>query len=94
MNFLAGGGDVGTLALGLVIAGVVSGLVAGTLGVGGGIVIVPVMYHVLAAWGVPEDLRMHIAVGTSLAVIVPTSLSTGIFSTPCGASRFSHSSPA
>jgi uncharacterized protein len=76
MDFLTGGGDLGTLALGLLIAGVVSGLVAGTLGVGGGIVIVPVMYHVLAAWGVPEDLRMHIAVGTSLAVIAPTSLSS------------------
>lgn len=76
MNFLAGGGDPGTLALGLVIAGVVAGLVAGTLGVGGGIVIVPVMYQVLAAWGVPEDVRIHIAVGTSLAVIVPTSLSS------------------
>ncbi len=76
MNFLAGGGDLGTLGLGLLIAGVVSGLVAGTLGVGGGIVIVPVMYHVLAAAGVPEDLRMHIAIGTSLATIVPTSLSS------------------
>jgi uncharacterized protein len=70
------GGDLGTLGLGLLIAGVVSGLVAGMLGVGGGIVVVPVMYQVLGAAGVPEDLRMHIAVGTSLAVIVPTSLSS------------------
>ena len=72
----AAGGDLGTLALGLVIAGVVSGLVAGMLGVGGGIVIVPVMYHVLAAMNVPEDLRMHVAVGTSLATIIPTSFSS------------------
>ena len=71
-----GGGDLGTLALGLVIAGVVSGLVAGMLGVGGGIVIVPVMYHVLAVINVPEDLRMHVAVGTSLATIIPTSISS------------------
>jgi len=70
------GGDLGTLALGLLIAGVVSGLVAGMLGVGGGIVIVPVMYHVLAAINVPEDLRMHVAVGTSLATIIPTSISS------------------
>jgi uncharacterized membrane protein YfcA len=55
---------------------VVSGLVAGMLGVGGGIVVVPVMYHVLAAMNVPEDLRMHIAVGTSLATIIPTSISS------------------
>ena len=71
-----GGGDLGTLALGLVIAGVVSGLVAGMLGVGGGIVVVPVMYQVLSAMNVPEDVRMHIAIGTSLATIIPTSISS------------------
>ena len=78
MDFAAfsAGGDLGTLALGLLIAGVVSGLVAGMLGVGGGIVIVPVMYHVLSAMNVPEDLRMHVAVGTSLATIIPTSISS------------------
>ena len=78
MDFLAAtsSGDLGTLALGLVIAGVVGGLVAGMLGVGGGIVIVPVLYHVLATLDVPETLRMHIAVGTSLATIIPTSISS------------------
>lgn len=75
MGFM-GGNDLGTLALGLVIAGVVSGLVAGMLGVGGGIVVVPVMYQVLSAMNVPEDLRMHIAIGTSLATIIPTSISS------------------
>ena len=70
------GGDLGTLALGLLITGVVAGLVAGMLGVGGGIVIVPVMYHVLSVMGVEEGLRMHIAVGTSLATIIPTSFSS------------------
>lgn len=69
-------GDLGTLALGLVIAGVVGGLVAGMLGVGGGIVVVPVLYHVLALVGVDPNLRMHIAVGTSLATIIPTSFSS------------------
>ncbi|MGC9952757.1 MAG: sulfite exporter TauE/SafE family protein [Rhizomicrobium sp.] len=69
-------GDLGTLALGLVIAGVVSGLVAGMLGVGGGIVVVPVMYQVLGAMNVPENLRMHVAVGTSLATIIPTSIAS------------------
>ncbi|MDE2164498.1 MAG: sulfite exporter TauE/SafE family protein [Alphaproteobacteria bacterium] len=78
MDFITamGSNDMGTLALGLMIAGVVSGLVAGMLGVGGGIVIVPVMYHVLAAMNVPENLRMHVAVGTSLATIIPTSVSS------------------
>jgi uncharacterized membrane protein YfcA len=69
-------GELGTLALGLLIAGVVGGLVAGMLGVGGGIVVVPILYHVLAALGVDESVRMHIAVGTSLATIIPTSFSS------------------
>ena len=69
-------GDLGTLALGLVISGIAGGLVAGMLGVGGGIVIVPILYHVLAALGVDESVRMHVAVGTSLATIIPTSLSS------------------
>ena len=72
----ASGSELGTFALGLVIAGVVGGLVAGTLGVGGGIVIVPVLYHVLSLMGVDPDVRMHIAVGTSLATIIPTSFSS------------------
>lgn len=69
-------GEFGTLALGLVIAGVIGGLVAGMLGVGGGIVVVPILYHVLALLGVDESVRMHIAVGTSLATIIPTSFSS------------------
>jgi uncharacterized membrane protein YfcA len=77
MDLLAGvPADFGTLALGLVLAGVVGGLIAGMLGVGGGIVVVPVLYHVLAGLGVPESMRMHVAVGTSLATIIPTSISS------------------
>ena len=51
-----------------------SGFLAGLLGVGGGIVVVPVLYHVLAAFDVDVALRAHIAVGTSLATIIPTSV--------------------
>ena len=69
-------GESGTLALGLVIAGAVSGLTAGMLGVGGGIVVVPVLYHVLGLIGIDPGVRMHIAVGTSLATIIPTSISS------------------
>jgi len=77
MEVLGGStGDVATLALGLLIAGAVGGLTAGLLGVGGGIVIVPVLYHVLALLGIDESVRMHIAVGTSLATIIPTSISS------------------
>jgi len=55
-------------------AGIVAGLVAGLFGVGGGIVIVPVLFYVFTAFGVPEAVRMHVAVGTSLATIVVTSI--------------------
>jgi uncharacterized membrane protein YfcA len=61
---------IGVLAL----AGCGSGFLAGMLGVGGGIVVVPALFHVLGAFDVPLDLRMHIAVGTSLGSIVPTSM--------------------
>src|SRR6201995_1353271 len=78
MDFFAAasGGELGTFALGLVLAGIVGGLVAGMLGVGGGIVMVPVLYHVLDLIGVDPGVRMHIAVGTSLATIIPTSFSS------------------
>jgi uncharacterized membrane protein YfcA len=62
------------LATSLVLTGLVAGVLAGLLGVGGGIVIVPVLYHVFTLLGVDESVRMHVAVGTSLATIVPTSV--------------------
>lgn len=67
---------LGLLALVLLFAGVVSGLLAGLLGVGGGIVIVPVLFQLLGSIGMDDDLKMHIAVGTSLASIIPTSISS------------------
>jgi uncharacterized membrane protein YfcA len=54
--------------------GVCHGLLAGLLGIGGGGILVPVLYEVFGALGVDDAVRMHLAVGTSLAVIVPTSL--------------------
>lgn len=61
-------------ALALLGTGAVAGTLAGLLGVGGGIVIVPILYLLLPFFGVPESVRMHLAVGTSLATIVPTGL--------------------
>jgi len=66
--------DFGVLALGLVLAGLVAGLASGILGIGGGIVVVPVLYHVMATLGVDESIRMHVAVGTSLAAMIPAAL--------------------
>jgi len=62
------------LAAALVATGLVAGVLAGLLGVGGGIVIVPVLYHLFTLLGIDDAVRMHAAVGTSLATIIPTSI--------------------
>ena len=64
------------LAAALAAAGACSGVLAGLFGVGGGTVIVPVLYEVFRFYGVPDDIRMPLCIGTSLAVIVPTSISS------------------
>lgn len=58
----------------LLAAGLVMGILAGLLGIGGGGILVPLLFEVFAALGVDESVRMHLCVGTSLAVIMPTSL--------------------
>jgi uncharacterized membrane protein YfcA len=62
------------LALVIIIAGVITGLLAGLFGIGGGAVIVPVLYEVSRLFGVPEEVRMQLCVGTSIAIIVPTAI--------------------
>jgi uncharacterized membrane protein YfcA len=62
------------LAALLLATGLVAGTVGGLLGVGGGIVIVPVLFHVFREQGVAADVVMHLAVGTSLGTIVLTAL--------------------
>jgi uncharacterized protein len=61
------------LALAMAPAGALTGVLAGLFGVGGGTVIVPVLYELFRVLGVPEDMRMPLCVGTSLAIIIPTS---------------------
>jgi hypothetical protein len=63
-------------ALGLLATGAISGVLAGLLGVGGGIVIVPVLFLLAGFLGLPAELAMPMAVGTSLATIIPTSISS------------------
>ena len=58
----------------LATTGLIAGLLAGLLGVGGGIVVVPVLYYLFSYLGIDPSVRMHLAVGTSLATIIPTSL--------------------
>ncbi|MDH5426231.1 MAG: sulfite exporter TauE/SafE family protein [Gammaproteobacteria bacterium] len=60
----------------LLAMGAVAGMFAGLLGIGGGIIIVPVLAMVFKGQGVNIDVLMHVAIGTSLATIVITSLSS------------------
>ena len=62
----------------MLLSGCVAGVFAGLLGVGGGIVIVPIMEVALSFVGVDPAIRMHIAVATSLAIIIPTSISSSL----------------
>jgi uncharacterized protein len=68
--------DVVVLTLILVFAGALSGLLAGVFGVGGGTVVVPVLYEIFVMLGVPDELRMPLCAGTSLALIIPTSIAS------------------
>ncbi|KQU50389.1 hypothetical protein ASG72_17400 [Bosea sp. Leaf344] len=67
-------GDLAFLAVSLVLAGAFTGVLAGLFGVGGGAVIVPILYEVFRVIGVAEEVRMPLCVGTSLAIIIPTSI--------------------
>lgn len=62
------------LAAAIVAGGVATGILAGLFGIGGGAVIVPVLYEVFRILGVPDEVRMQLCVGTSLAIIIPTTI--------------------
>jgi uncharacterized membrane protein YfcA len=62
------------LAAAVIAAGLFTGVLAGLFGVGGGAVIVPALYEVFRILDVPADVRMQLCIGTSLAIIVPTTV--------------------
>lgn len=68
--------DMLFLVVAMLATGAVSGVLAGLLGIGGGIVIVPVLDAALAFLDIDAAIRMHIAVATSLATIIPTSIAS------------------
>ena len=64
------------LVVTMLATGCVAGVLAGLFGIGGGIIIVPVLEAALGFLGVDSAIRMHVAVATSLATIIPTSISS------------------
>jgi uncharacterized membrane protein YfcA len=64
------------LALLLVLVGALAGFLAGIFGIGGGAVLVPVFYECFRLAGVPLEVRMPLCIGTSLAIIIPTSIAS------------------
>jgi uncharacterized membrane protein YfcA len=66
--------ELAMLAAAIIAGGLLTGFLAGLFGVGGGGIIVPVLYEVFRVMDVPDSVRMQLCVGTSLAIIIPTSI--------------------
>ena len=63
-------------ALVMALTAIPVGFSAGLFGIGGGLISVPVLFYIFGALGLSNDYLMHLAVGTSFAIIVPTSISS------------------
>jgi len=71
-------GEVAVLVVALIGGGLLTGLLSGLFGVGGGGIMVPVLYELFNALDVPVEIRMHMAVGTTFAIIIPTGIRSGL----------------
>lgn len=67
-------GEIAMILATLMATGLVVGFLSGLLGIGGGGLLVPVLYEVYRLLEVPDESRMHLAIGTSLAVMIPTTV--------------------
>jgi len=74
MGILIPSQELWLFLLALTVAGLAVGYLAGAFGIGSGAVLVPVFYQMFTYLGIKNSVRMHLCVGTSLAIIVPTSI--------------------
>jgi uncharacterized membrane protein YfcA len=74
MDFGVSLNELALLVLLIVAGGAVTGVLAGLFGIGGGGIIVPILYEVFGALGVAADVRLQLCVGTSILIIVPTNI--------------------
>jgi uncharacterized membrane protein YfcA len=74
MDLGVSAGELVMLGAALIAAGLIAGFLAGLLGIGGGGVLVPVLYEVFDVLGVDASVRMHVTLGTTIAIILPTAL--------------------
>lgn len=78
MDILSDPATLATLVAALVVAGAATGFLAGLFGIGGGAISVPVFFEIFGILGYPSEIAMPMAVGTSLAVIIPTSINSAL----------------
>jgi len=76
MQFLPPNPEFMSLLALMVISGVFTGLISGLFGVGGGIILVPALIYVFDELGYSASFTTHMAIGTSLAIIVPTTITS------------------
>ena len=58
----------------MIIAAIPAGFAAGLFGIGGGLITVPILFYIFGAVGIESTYLMHLAVGTSFGIIIPTSI--------------------
>ena len=72
MAFTLSATALAALVAALLVAGLLTGFLSGLLGIGGGGILVPVLYQTYSALDIPFDIRMHVTLGTAIAVVAPT----------------------
>ena len=61
----------------MVVTAIPAGFAAGLFGIGGGLITVPILFYIFGAAGIEPEYLMHLAVGTSFGIIIPTSIVAG-----------------